>query len=149
MTLKTSLVILTFLGNTIICNKILVRNVSESVSCKKKVDLHIHTVHSDGTSTVKEIVEVAYLQGLKAVSITDHDCTDAYPLAQELGGEVGIEVIPGVELSSEVEGTDIHILGYYIDPENPAFSRKFKEMKDAGMFAPRRLWPISINRASI
>lgn len=103
----------------------------ESVSCQKKVDLHIHTVHSDGTSTVKEIVEVAHLQGLKAISITDHDCTDAYPLAQELGAEVGIEVIPGVELSSEVEGTDIHILGYYINPENPAFSRKLKEMKDA------------------
>lgn len=103
----------------------------EPVSYRKKVDLHIHTVHSDGTSTVKEIIDVAYQRGLAAISITDHDCTDAYPLALELGAAVGLEVIPGVELSSEVDGNDIHVLGFYIDPENPAFSSKLKEMKDA------------------
>ncbi len=103
----------------------------EPVSYRKKVDLHIHTVHSDGTSTVKEIIDAAYQRGLAAISITDHDCTDAYPLALELGAAVGLEVIPGVELSSEVDGNDIHVLGFYIDPENPAFSSKLKEMKDA------------------
>ena len=103
----------------------------ESVSNHKYVDLHIHTVYSDGTSSVKEIMEAAFAKGLVAVSITDHDCTDAYPLASELGSELGIEVISGVELSSEIEGTDIHILGFYVDPDNPQFSRKLKEMKDA------------------
>jgi predicted metal-dependent phosphoesterase TrpH len=98
---------------------------------RKYVDLHIHTVHSDGTSTVREVMDIAYLKGLKAVSITDHDCTDAYPLALELGSEAGIEVIPGVELSSEIDGTDIHVLGYYVDTENPAFCKKLKEMKEA------------------
>ena len=52
-----------------------------------KVDLHIHTVHSDGTSCQRDSGS-CIPPGLKAVSITDHDCTDAYPLAQELGGEV-------------------------------------------------------------
>ena len=98
---------------------------------RKYVDLHIHTTFSDGTSTVSEILEEASLKNLKAISITDHDCTDAYPYANELGSKLGIEVIPGVELSSEIEGNDIHILGYYIDPNNSKFSGKLKEMKDA------------------
>ncbi len=103
----------------------------EPVSNQKNVDLHIHTIYSDGVCTVKEVMDTAFAKGLKAISITDHDCTDAYPLATDLGAELGIEVISGVELSSEIEGTDIHILGYFVDPNNPAFSRKLMEMKEA------------------
>lgn len=105
--------------------------LSETTSNRKYVDLHIHTIFSDGSSTVKEVFEAASAKGLKAISITDHDCTDAYPLSFELGSELGIEVIPGVELSSEIEGTDIHVLGYYIDPNNPTLAKKLSEMKDA------------------
>jgi 3',5'-nucleoside bisphosphate phosphatase len=103
----------------------------EQVQQKKYVDLHIHTTFSDGSSSVKEVMEIAASRGLKAVSITDHDCVDAYPLASQIGAELGIEVIPGVELSSEKSGTDIHILGYYIDIENTSFNAKLQEMKDA------------------
>jgi 3',5'-nucleoside bisphosphate phosphatase len=105
--------------------------LSEQGSNRKNVDLHIHTTFSDGTGTVSEILEEASVKHLKAISITDHDCTDAYPFAGELGSKLGIEVITGVELSSEIDGNDIHILGYYIDPDNPTFSKKLKEMKDA------------------
>ncbi len=98
---------------------------------RKYVDLHIHTTFSDGTSTVSEVLEEASLKQLRAISITDHDCTDAYPNAIELGSKLGIEVLPGVELSSEIEGTDIHILGYYVDPDNRIFIQKLKEMKEA------------------
>jgi len=98
---------------------------------RKNVDLHIHTTFSDGANTVSEVLEEASAKQLKAVSITDHDCTDAYPDAIELGSRLGIEVITGVELSSEIEGCDIHILGYFLDPDNPVFSRKIKEMKEA------------------
>ena len=103
----------------------------EQAANQKNVDLHIHTSFSDGTSSVNEVMDFAFAKGLSAISITDHDCTDAYPLALELGSELGIEVIAGVELSSEIEGTDIHVLGYFVDPDNPAFIRKLKEMKDA------------------
>ncbi len=54
--------------------------LSEATSNQKYVDLHIHTIFSDGSSTVKEVFEAASAKGLKAISITDHDCTDAYPL---------------------------------------------------------------------
>ncbi|MBN1757370.1 MAG: PHP domain-containing protein [Chitinispirillaceae bacterium] len=105
--------------------------LSEQGSNRKNVDLHIHTTFSDGTNTVSEVLEEASQKHLKAISITDHDCTDAYPFAIELGLKLGIEVIPGVELSSEIEGTDIHILGYFVDPEYPRFVQKLKEMKEA------------------
>jgi len=113
--------------------------LSESNQIKKNVDLHIHTTFSDGSSTVKEVLDAAYAKGLKAISITDHDCTDAYPLAYELGAELGIEVIPGVELSSEIDGTDIHVLGYYIDISNSTLVSKLNEMKDARYYRAKKM----------
>lgn len=111
----------------------------ETSSCRKFVDLHIHTIFSDGTCTVKEVIDNAHEQGLSAISITDHDCTDAYPEAIEIGNRLGIEVITGVELSSEIDGTDIHILGYCIDPGNSAFVSKLREMKDARFFRAKKI----------
>ncbi|HEX7510120.1 MAG TPA: PHP domain-containing protein [Chitinivibrionales bacterium] len=101
------------------------------ISGKKNVDLHIHTKLSDGTHSVQEILEMAFQHKLKAVSITDHDCINAYPFAQQRGSELGIEVIPGVELSSEIDGVDIHILGYYLDIHNPLLTDTLSEMKRA------------------
>jgi 3',5'-nucleoside bisphosphate phosphatase len=101
------------------------------ISGKKYVDLHIHTKLSDGTHPVEEILETACAKKLKAVSITDHDCIDAYPFAQEIGLKYGIEVIPGVELSSEISGVDIHILGYYVDIHNQDLITKLRELKKA------------------
>lgn len=106
---------------------------------QKYVDLHIHTSFSDGTSTVKEVLEEAAARQLQAISITDHDCTDAYPYAIELGLELGIEVITGVELSSEFEGKDIHILGYCVDIENPYFVEKLNEMKNARILRAQKI----------
>ncbi len=113
--------------------------LSEQGLNRKYVDLHIHTTYSDGTSTVSEVLEEASQKQLKAISITDHDCTDAYPFAIELGSKLGIEVIPGVELSSEIEGTDIHILGYFVDPENPQFVGKLVEMKEARYLRAKKI----------
>ncbi|GBU21183.1 hypothetical protein R80B4_01072 [Fibrobacteres bacterium R8-0-B4] len=76
-------------------------------------------------------MEAAAARGLAAISITDHDCTDAYPQALDLGSTMGIEIVPGVELSSEIQGSDVHILGYYVDFNNAAFVAKLQEMKEA------------------
>lgn len=78
-------------------------------------DLHLHTNHSNGTFTPEEIVRQANQAGLKAISITDHDAVSGIDLAIEEGKGLGVEVIPGVELSVIYRNKDIHVLGYFID----------------------------------
>ncbi len=95
------------------------------------VDLHIHSKFSDGNFGVEEIIETAFKARLRALSITDHDCIDAVERAQVLGSSVNIEVIPGVELSTELGGLDIHVLGYHFDISDQRLIRKLNEFKDA------------------
>ncbi|HXX62502.1 MAG TPA: PHP domain-containing protein [Bacteroidota bacterium] len=80
-----------------------------------KADLHLHTTFSDGALSPRELIDRARLAGLSAISITDHDHTGALESAIDLGGRDGIEVIPGVELSTIIGELDVHILGYFID----------------------------------
>lgn len=82
-------------------------------------DLHIHTSFSDGTHTPEEIVEQAQKAGLKTIAITDHDVIDGIALAIKKGEEAGVEVIPGIEFTTEAFDTEIHILGYFIDYRSP------------------------------
>jgi predicted metal-dependent phosphoesterase TrpH len=108
-------------------------------SARRYVDLHIHTIHSDGSSTVEEVLDAASKKELAAIAITDHDCVDAYPAACALGSRLGIEVIPGLELSSEIEGADLHVLGYFIDITNPTLQHKLDEMKEARYIRARKI----------
>lgn len=79
------------------------------------IDLHLHSTCSDGTSSPEDVVRRAQAHGLKAISLTDHDCVDGVGIAEDVGRQMGVEVIPGVELSTTFEGKDIHILGYFVD----------------------------------
>ena len=85
----------------------------------KKIDLHIHTTASDGTFTPGEVVREAARLGLAAVAITDHDTAEGYPAAAAEGEELGLEVVPGIEISTKFRAA-VHILGYYIDVNSPA-----------------------------
>jgi predicted metal-dependent phosphoesterase TrpH len=122
--------------------------LTERTACKKHVDLHIHSIFSDGTCTVGELIETAFQKGLKAIAITDHDCFDGYPLAAELASGLGMEVIPAVEMSSEVDGTDIHILGYYVDTHNPKLIEKLSIMKEARFTRAKKIVQ-NLNRQGI
>lgn len=106
---------------------------------KKYVDLHIHSTYSDGECSVREILEKAHEKGLSAVSITDHDNIDGYPSALEIGSELGIEVITGTELSCEIDGVDVHVLGYFVDLENSTFRNKLKELKEARYIRAKKI----------
>ena len=83
----------------------------------KRVDLHIHTTASDGTSSPEEIPGLAKECGLYAIAITDHDTVDGCRQLLSSGVDYGIEIVPGIELSTKYEGP-CHILGYYIDTDN-------------------------------
>lgn len=80
------------------------------------IDLHVHTTASDGTLDPAGLVALAQQKGLKAVAVTDHDTVDGLPEALAEADKTGFEVVPGVEISVEYLGGEMHILGYYVDP---------------------------------
>lgn len=84
----------------------------------KLIDLHVHSTASDGTASPRELAELALRQGLSAVAVTDHDTVLGYPELKEAGEELGIETVPGIEISTKFHRA-VHILGYYIDPHSP------------------------------
>ena len=94
---------------------------------RNPVDLHCHTTYSDGEKSVTELLDLAVERKLSALAITDHDNIDAYFFGKELAEERGIELIPGVELSTVHEGRDIHLLGYFFDPTNLGLNLELKE----------------------
>jgi len=85
---------------------------------KHKVDLHSHTNYSDGFHSPEELVHKAKDAEIDILSITDHDSVNAIEEATKIGEKLGIEIIPGVEISSDLRGAEVHILGYFIDIEN-------------------------------
>ncbi|MFH1479549.1 MAG: PHP domain-containing protein [Candidatus Omnitrophota bacterium] len=94
----------------------------------KTADLHVHTTLSDGTFSPEKVVEYSKEQGLSAISITDHDCCDAIRPAIKKGDSIELEVIPGVEMTAELGEDEMHILGYFIDWQNPSFIKRLKEI---------------------
>jgi len=93
-----------------------------------RADLHLHTTASDGTYTPAEIVDLACRSGLSAIAITDHDVLEGFGPARNAGGE-RIEVIPGVEVSTELRGKEIHLLGFFFDPDDEALNKALAELR--------------------
>lgn len=83
----------------------------------KLIDLHTHSLKSDGAQTPADVIRTAHAAGLSAVALSDHDNIDGVREAMAEGEKLGIEVVPAVELSAQVD-TELHILGYFIDIEN-------------------------------
>lgn len=78
----------------------------------------MHTNFSDGEFSPNELIQMCAKKRLSIISITDHDSVSAFPDAIEYGKGLGVEVIPGVELSAMVDDKDVHILGYFLDYTN-------------------------------
>lgn len=81
----------------------------------QKADLHIHTTASDGLMAPDEVVRWAGIKRLKAIGITDHDTINGIRSAEAASTKYGVEVVPGIELSTLYKEEEIHILGYFID----------------------------------
>lgn len=94
-------------------------------------DLHMHSHYSDGTNSPKELIEMAKLNGVRTIALTDHDTIEGIKEAQEAAAIEGIRVIPAVEISTSIEGVRIHILGYNVDCNNQNFTKYLKEMSNA------------------
>jgi predicted metal-dependent phosphoesterase TrpH len=85
-----------------------------------RLDLHVHTTASDGSSSPAEVVRLAIDGGLDVLAITDHDTVAGIAAAQEAAAETSLQLIPGIEMSSTQDGAEYHILGYFVDPEADA-----------------------------
>ena len=86
------------------------------------VDLHLHTTASDGRLTPTELVQLAASSGLQTISVSDHDTTAGLAEAQLAVDRIpGMRLIPGIELSCDVPGGEVHMLGYFMDIEDPGF----------------------------
>lgn len=84
-----------------------------------RLDLHIHTTASDGAWAPEKVVEAAARGGLDVIALADHDSTAGVAAAQAAGRGLDVQVIPALEVSSTWEGREIHILGYFVDPQAP------------------------------
>lgn len=103
------------------------------------IDLHTHTIASDGVCTPSQVVARALDIGLKAVAITDHDSVDGIPEALAAGEGRDIVVVPGVELSSDADGLDVHILGYFVDRRSERLRAKLQALRDSRRIRAERM----------
>ena len=97
----------------------------------ERIDLHVHSNASDGSLTPTEVADEAMRMGLSAIALTDHDTVDG--VAEILGytKDKPLEVVPGIELSCYYNNREIHILGFYMDYENPELQKELAVLKEA------------------
>jgi 3',5'-nucleoside bisphosphate phosphatase len=94
-----------------------------------KIDCHMHSnISNDGTYRPETLIQMCYDAGLKIVAIADHNSTRAYSIAKPIADKLGMHLIPAVELDCHIEGINLHVLGYGINPEDPAFYTYEKEI---------------------
>src|SRR5919112_1654918 len=96
-----------------------------------RLDLHLHTTFSDGSQTPTDVLALAGKAQVTALAITDHDTVAGLPEAIAAGHSLGIEVIPGIELSSRWGQTELHILGYFLDWKDLKLQRQLTRFQDA------------------
>lgn len=82
-------------------------------------DLHLHSVHSDGTESPAQVMQSVHRHGLRTAALTDHDTTSGWAEAAEATASLGMTFIPGMELSARHEWRSVHVLAYLIDPDDP------------------------------
>ncbi len=104
-----------------------------------KIDLHLHSTASDGVNTPSEVVHLALERGLDVIALTDHDTLGGVAEAQRAADGTGLEVIAGIEVSSEGEWGNLHILGYYVDLENGPLQKMMQAMRDSRLGRARKM----------
>lgn len=94
------------------------------------IDLHTHTTASDGRSSPAELVECALQAGVTVLSVTDHDTTGGLPASRAACAAAGIEFVPGIEITAVANQRDVHVLGYFFDPESVSLQTFLAEQRE-------------------
>ncbi len=105
----------------------------------KQVDLHIHTTFSDGKLTPCEVIKEAYHRDIAAVAITDHDTMGGVDQAIKAGQKYGVEVVPGIELSTYFRDKEIHILGFYCEAKHKLLEKTLSFIRQARYYRIRKM----------
>jgi predicted metal-dependent phosphoesterase TrpH len=95
---------------------------------QRRADLHVHTSFSDGTFSPAEVVRHANKIGLAAIAITDHDSVDGIGPSLEAAKGTDLEIIPAIEFTTEADGHEVHVLGYFIDYPQKWLVRELKNL---------------------
>jgi predicted metal-dependent phosphoesterase TrpH len=93
-------------------------------------DLHLHTFHSDGTRSPREVVEVAHAAGIDIVAISDHDNLAAFFEIKAHATALGVTLVPAVELSCGYDGIDVHVLAYAFDPHDESIAARLRRFRE-------------------
>ena len=102
---------------------------------EKLIDLHMHSIYSDGELTPDELINECIKKNIKTISITDHDNIGAYKnISSHFLNDKRINIIPGIELKTKTDKGTMHILGYYIDVNNKELNNKIKELKNNSIY---------------
>jgi predicted metal-dependent phosphoesterase TrpH len=97
-----------------------------------RVDLHIHSTASDGRLTPAEVIEEAAEKGMSYIALADHDTVDGIAAARAAAKSLpNLTVIPGIEISTDIPQGEVHILGYFIDYNDPEFLARLEEFKNS------------------
>jgi len=105
-----------------------------------RADLHTHSTYSDGVLTPRQLVDYAYSRGVRILALTDHDITDGIPEALEAARAYpDLLLIPGIEMSTDVPGNEVHVLGYFIDWQDADFQRELARLRDSRLHRGRRM----------
>lgn len=98
----------------------------------RRIDLHTHSTASDGLCAPAELVRLAHKVGLDLIGLVDHDTTGGLAEAQAAGARLGVTIIPGVEINTDLRsGGEAHVLGYYISADDPALTTTLGALRDA------------------
>lgn len=95
-----------------------------------RVDLHTHTTASDGLLSPEALIALAREAGVGVLAVADHDSTDAVDPAMAAGARVGMDVIPAVEINTDSDESELHVLGYYLDHHQPWFQQFLQQLRD-------------------
>ena len=94
------------------------------------IDLHLHTLASDGRLSPTKLIQLVAKQGLETISITDHDSTEGLAEAYEAAKEFPyMRIIPGIEMSADIPGDEVHVLGYFLDYHDVEFQETLTELR--------------------
>lgn len=104
-----------------------------------KIDLHTHSTASDGLYTPSELVARASEAGLSIIALTDHDTTNGLEAALAAAQDKGLEVIPGIEVNTDISGAEVHVLGYFLDYQQAAFQHTLQTLRDMRVTRAQRM----------